>query len=387
MTQVPSDPRIRPALDDARPIVAPRRADLPLWMIVLAAITSAVILFLLLEQRRQAAVPTVQASASDGVILPAALPPLPLDRGLGYEPPPPPPPPPATVLAPTVARPAPIQVPAQAVSTAMAQPSAPASFPAQTFAPPPVVTSPGQPQYLPSPGASASPALVVDTLGSRMIRGSGLTEDQTRDPADGQSARGESGAQAETSNLRLQRRATTVPQGALIPAVLETALDSTRPGNVRAMVSRDVFGFDGSQVLIPRGSRLFGTYEADLAPGQNRAFVLWTRLVRPDGFAIALDSPAADQLGRTGIQGRVDTHFLQRFGAALLQSTLNFGSTVAGRSIGGDSPVVVALPGSNTAGAMTSTQAQYQPTLRVPAGVSVTVFVSQDLQLPAARRR
>ena len=70
---------------------------------------------------------------------------------------------------------------------------------------------------------------------------------------------------------------------------------------------------------------MFGEYQADLAPGQNRAFVRWTRLVRPDGVAIDLDSPAADALGRAGVQGRVNSHFLERFFSALLQTTVNAG--------------------------------------------------------------
>lgn len=171
----------------------------------------------------------------------------------------------------------------------------------------------------------------------------------------------------------------------MIPAVLETGLDSTRPGHVRALVSRDVRGFDGSRVLIPRGSRLFGEYRADLAPGQNRAFVRWTRLVRPDGVAIDLDSPAADALGRSGVQGRVDTHFVERFGRALLQTTVSVGVALAGRNIG-DNGVVVALPGAVQTIPAPATGQQIQPTLRVDAGVGVTVFVAQDLTFPAVER-
>ncbi|WP_299296697.1 TrbI/VirB10 family protein, partial [uncultured Erythrobacter sp.] len=119
---------------------------------------------------------------------------------------------------------------------------------------------------------------------------------------------------------RLVNPAHTIPQGTVIPAVLETALDSTRGGGVRALVQRDMFGFDGTRKLIPRGSRLYGEYEADLRPGQKRALVQWTRLIRPDGVTIALDSPSSDPLGRAGIRGKVDSKFLQRFGGALLQS-------------------------------------------------------------------
>jgi len=186
---------------------------------------------------------------------------------------------------------------------------------------------------------------------------------------------------------RVRRPSVTVVQGTLIPAVLETALDSTRPGQARAVVSRDIAGFDGSRVLIPRGSRLIGNYEADLADGQSRAFVEWTRLVRPDGVTIALASPAADLQGRAGVPGRVNTHFLARFGSALLQTTLNLGGSALGRSIGGDSPVVVALPGATQNVTPANTGSGIRPTLRVAAGARVSVFVARDLEFASGTPR
>ncbi len=79
----------------------------------------------------------------------------------------------------------------------------------------------------------------------------------------------------------ISNRATTVAQGTMIRAVLETALNSTHPGFARAIVSRDVMGFDGTRVLIPRGSRLIGDYSSDIAQGQKRALINWTRLSVP----------------------------------------------------------------------------------------------------------
>src|SRR3546814_2996545 len=81
----------------------------------------------------------------------------------------------------------------------------------------------------------------------------------------------------------MSNRSTTVPQGTLIPAVLETAFNSTGSGFARALVQRDIYGFDGARVLIPLGSRLIGEYASDTSPGQKRAFVTWTRIIRPAG--------------------------------------------------------------------------------------------------------
>lgn len=195
-------------------------------------------------------------------------------------------------------------------------------------------------------------------------------------------ARGEEGSGRVTAE-RFLNPSLTIPQGTVIPAVLETALDSTRAGGVRALVQRDVSGFDGSRVLIPRGSRLYGEYEATLQPGQNRALVRWTRLIRPDGVTIALDSPSSDPLGRAGIRGKVDTKFLQRFGGALLQSVLDIGVGVAvNRATDG---VIVALPGS-TQNVQVTEPDQIQPTLKVKHGTSVSVFVARDLDFSTVDR-
>lgn len=169
----------------------------------------------------------------------------------------------------------------------------------------------------------------------------------------------------------------TVPQGAVIQAVLETAVDSTRPGPARAIVSRDVRSFDGSRVLIPRGSRLFGEYKADLSSGQNRAMIQWTRLMRPDGVTIALDSPSADPLGRAGVKGKVNSHFWPRLGSALMQTMLNLGFGYATNEATGGT-IILGLPGSTQTVAPQQTES-FKPTLKVAQGTPVSVFVTRDL--------
>ncbi|QAY79764.1 TrbI/VirB10 family protein [Sphingosinicella sp. BN140058] len=179
--------------------------------------------------------------------------------------------------------------------------------------------------------------------------------------------------------------ATTVPQGTLIPAVLETAFNSNRPGFARAIVSRDVRGFDGTRVLIPRGSRLIGQYRADAQPGQKRAVVSWVRLVRPDGVTIAIGSPASDTLGRGGVKAKVNNHFFQRFAGALLQSAVDVGVALASR--GSSSSVIVAAPGSSAQLGNLVPPDQIRPTLTVPAATSISVFVARDLDFTGIGRR
>ena len=180
----------------------------------------------------------------------------------------------------------------------------------------------------------------------------------------------------------LANRSTTVVQGSLIPAVLETPLDSSRPGFSRAVVSRDVRSFDGSRVLIPRGSRLIGEYRSEATQGQKRAFITWTRLIRPDGATISLNSPSGDPLGRGGIKAKVNSHFFSRFGEAILQSVLDIGVNAAASAT--NSPVVI-LPGGT--GAQRPQPSNIAPTLKVAQGTSISVFVARDLDFSGVERR
>jgi type IV secretion system protein VirB10 len=172
-----------------------------------------------------------------------------------------------------------------------------------------------------------------------------------------------------------------VPEGTVIPAVLETAFDSTRPGFARAIVSRNVRGFDGARILIQRGSRLVGEYRSEVAPGQKRAMISWTRLVRPDGTTIAIDSPAVDPLGRGGVHASVNSHLPERVVGALLQSTFQLGSVLATRAATGS--VIVALPNTVQTSVTPQSPNAFTPTLKVPAGTSISIFVARDLEFSA----
>jgi type IV secretory pathway VirB10-like protein len=175
---------------------------------------------------------------------------------------------------------------------------------------------------------------------------------------------------------RMSNPATTIPQGALIAAVLETGINSDLPGLVRAVVSRDVRSFDGSRVLIPRGSRLVGEYTADVALGQSRALVVWNRVIRPDGVSIQITSPGTDRMGRSGLTGNVDRHLWQRYGPGVLLTTIN-----AALSNNQSTQVVL---GSATAAV--PQPENIKPTVTVDPGTAIQVFVSRDLDFTGVTR-
>lgn len=183
---------------------------------------------------------------------------------------------------------------------------------------------------------------------------------------------------------RLTNLDTLVPQGAIIGAVMETALNSDVPGFARAIVTRDVLSFDGSQVLIPAGSRVIGQYNSGVAQGASRIFIVWSRLIRSDGVSIALASPATDDLGRGGLAGKVNRHFLQRFGGSILLSVLTGGIQAAAASVARGNTVVV-----NSASEATSLAGQagrgadIPPTIKTRQGATVRIFVARDLDFSA----
>ncbi len=177
-----------------------------------------------------------------------------------------------------------------------------------------------------------------------------------------------------------------IPQGAVIPAVMETAINSDLPGLARAMVVRDIKSFDGSTVLIPRGSRVIGQYKSGVAMGASRVFVIWIRVIRPDGVSIQIASPAADPLGRGGLEGKVDRHFFGRFGGSILMSVLNAGVAAIGNARS-TSQIYIgsAAQAASMAGTVMKSD-EVAPTIQTPQGAPVTIFVARDLDFSSVRR-
>jgi type IV secretion system protein VirB10 len=273
---------------------------------------------------------------------------------------------PAAVALPQ-ARPAPagVVVPPEAL-TQVAPGAAPAA-------------APGVP---PIAGEAAAPVNIAETAMLNRHGAPALVVDSSAPPAGAAaSAPGVGGDVFSLSGnsdvakaTRMKNPDQTVSQGTLIPAVLETAINSDLPGYVRAVVSSDIRSFDGSRVLVPRSSRLIGQYKSGVAAGQTRAYVMWTRLIRPDGVSVALASPAVDAAGQTGLTGTVDGHFMKRFGSALLLSVVGGASTLAGGGAG-----LIMSGGQSAASVAASQNGQIPPTIKVRQGQPIRVFTAKDL--------
>ncbi|MDE1466117.1 TrbI/VirB10 family protein [Aurantiacibacter sp. D1-12] len=331
--------------DDMRPVIRTSGGgNWGMWAFVAVLLIGGVWLFSALNTARQAEqVPTVLAGEpSTGRIAPP--PPLRLPEG-------------ARVLPADLGE-AEVEQPTRAPAS---PPPAPAFVPSQPPPTPAFLPPTAPPTVLSEP--PSGPAVIYE----RPVTGS--RPDQRSD---------ENGSD-RINATRLLNPSHTISQGTIIPAVLETAFNSTRPGRVRALVQRDVYSFDGTRVLVPRGSRLFGEYQAGLNPGERRAAINWTRLLRPDGVSIALDSPASDPLGRGGVEGDVNSRFFSRFGEALLQTFLGIGAGIAIGEATGGGGTYVALPGSTQNVTQAAGSQRAGPVLEIDHGTSVSVYVARDL--------
>ena len=337
----------------ARPVVAISRRRTPPWAFGAVA-AAALLLFVALESRRAATIAAEEETKTPTFV---------------SDPPPP------------LLIPADPKAPVQSVVTIPVQGMAATSLPTPR-APSASRTPSGNP--MPQPPASGFAAPFTRQQGAApMVIDSSGPPPSAYPPAGGAGAQGQIGpVQVGTQSPRvrattLANPALTIPQGVLIPAVLETAFHSTSAGYARAIVSRDVRGFDGTKILIPRGSRLIGEYRGTIQAGQTRAVINWTRLIRGDGVTISLNSPAVDPMGRGGIRARVNNHLLERVTNTVLQSTIG----VAGSLLRSNrNSVILAVPGSADAAQDAGLAGDTLRTLSVPAATSISVFVAQDLE-------
>ncbi len=215
------------------------------------------------------------------------------------------------------------------------------------------------------------------------------------------------GTHAEKENATiLNDLSMTIAQGKIINAVLEVAINTDLPGPVRAIVSRDTYAESGRAVLIPKGSRLIGTYNTGILHGQSRVMIVWTRLIRPDGIDIMIGSPAVDNLGRAGVVGYTDNKFFDIFSAAILTTALTIGAAVGTEAIlpqKNGATTTTTPEGNQTTTTTPSQQAagtavtdlgntgkqvvqriiDIRPTVTIDQGTIVNVFVNRDLTFPS----
>jgi type IV secretion system protein TrbI len=192
------------------------------------------------------------------------------------------------------------------------------------------------------------------------------------------------------ASLQLPASPYQVMAGAVIPAALVTGINSDLPGQVIANVTEAVNDTaTGRFLLIPQGSRLIGRYDSQVAFGQRRVLLVWTRLILPDTSSIALDRlPGIDPAGYAGLEDGVDWHWDRILAGAALSTLLGVGAELAApNNSGGNGGVTVAVRQSaqdtvNQVGQeITKRNMSIQPTLTIRPGFPMRVMVNKDLIL------
>ena len=181
--------------------------------------------------------------------------------------------------------------------------------------------------------------------------------------------------------------------GTIMPCVLISGLNSDLPGNMIAQVSENVWDTaTGRYLLIPRGSRLIGTYDNQISYGQSRVLVMWSRLIFPDGSSLVLDNlKGADQAGYSGFKGSVNRHWGPIISSALMVSLLGAGVELAAptNNYGRDTEDARSILAENAATAVAEAMSQIiqreanrQPTIKVKPGYRFMVFIQHDILFP-----
>ena len=191
--------------------------------------------------------------------------------------------------------------------------------------------------------------------------------------------------------VRYQLRA-----GFVIPAVLLSGVNSEVPGTIIAQVAQDVFdNATGTELLIPEGARLIGSYASNVQYGQSRLFVVWQRIVFPDGRALDIGAePGTGSDGYAGFKDRVDSHWVRIFGSAVLMSAISAGvaysqdrnGQVSGNysapSFGQELSAATGQQFGQAAAKLLEKNLDIAPTLKIRPGYRFSVLLIRDFVFP-----
>ncbi len=194
----------------------------------------------------------------------------------------------------------------------------------------------------------------------------------------------------------------------IITAALVRPFDSRQSQQVIAQVDRNVYGAMGRNILIPRGSTIIG----NMGGGADRAVVVWSQIIRPDGARFVFSGTGGDAMGQAGVPGHVNNRWFQRIGAAFLGTVLKVGTALVvdpNETAGGTSVQVGAGGAQGTAAGVARNkgaiilditsqginetlapiieqQKSVKPIITVPAGTRLTIVPTQDLVMRPIER-
>lgn len=179
-------------------------------------------------------------------------------------------------------------------------------------------------------------------------------------------------------------------EGTKVPVAVREAISSDHPGKITAYSMEDVYDSPTKRVpVLPRFTYFIGTWSTEIRPGQSRLLIAFNRAILPDGRNVDLSSAqAVDNVGRAGIEGEVDNHFLKMFGHSLaiamistrisnrgLSTTTQSGGTATTGSVAGE------VLGQITQQTL-SRNSNIPPTLTTALANPFYITLSRDVRLP-----
>jgi type IV secretion system protein TrbI len=246
---------------------------------------------------------------------------------------------------------------------------------------------------------AGKPTTASDSLAPPSSRLQGVSDydqqnEQQRKQAFIEQARGRAINNYLKSTRTLELGRYEIKMGWDIPAILEQGINSDLPGEVKALVRSNVYDTaTGKYLLIPQGSRLVGIYDSQIAYGQNRLQVVWSRIIYPDGSSINLDGMSGeDSQGMAGFHDKVDNHYKRLVGSALLTSAFVAGISLSQRQ--NTSLLTTPTAGQTATSALgqqlgelgteiTRKNLNIQPTVKIPIGYLFNVRVNKDILFEA----
>ncbi|WP_144880348.1 TrbI/VirB10 family protein [Gluconacetobacter diazotrophicus] len=231
-------------------------------------------------------------------------------------------------------------------------------------------------------GAQAAPVMAVASGAQASLAG---TDQQTGNRAflAGQPDR----ATVSPDRIMLPAPPYILQAGTVISGALNTKISSDLPGQIVGHVTQNVYDSPtGRYLLIPQGSTLFGAYNSGVSFGQQRAQIIWTRLIYPNGESLVLEKlPGGDAIGQSGLSDEVNNHWSQLFRAALVTTLLSVGSE-AGTSWNENNLMQAIRSGASNGFSMVGNRLidrslNVQPTLTDRPGLPFTLILNRDLVL------
>jgi type IV secretion system protein VirB10 len=174
-----------------------------------------------------------------------------------------------------------------------------------------------------------------------------------------------------------------LPKGSYLNCILDTAIQSDQAGLISCTLPEDVYGADGTVVLLDRGSQVLGEYRsASLTYGKRRIFVVWDRVRTPAGVIVDIASPGTGPLGQAGLGGHIDQHYWERVGIPVLMSAVSFGAESYTReALTPDQANFIQDTADDTLSGVLGELARIKPTLHKNQGEPISILVARDLDL------